>query len=125
MLQIKFFHKVGSMNAPVTDSEKLVWSVLEAERQTIRFYDAIIYFFSFFYCLSGADIYIFRLIYDVILTFSVILCSQLHGKSLFEANNSFLEKHEGHTHYIMNIWMTHFELDCEFLVSFPCCLQIL
>ncbi|XP_027928732.1 N-terminal acetyltransferase A complex auxiliary subunit NAA15-like [Vigna unguiculata] len=52
---IKFFNKVGSMNAPVTDSEKLVWSVLDAERQTI---------------------------------------SQLHGKSLFETNNSFLEKHE-------------------------------
>ncbi|OIW03837.1 hypothetical protein TanjilG_30113 [Lupinus angustifolius] len=52
---IKFFHKVGSMNAPVTDSEKLIWGVLEAERQTI---------------------------------------SQLHGKSLFEANNSFLEKHK-------------------------------
>ncbi|TKY48130.1 N-alpha-acetyltransferase 15, NatA auxiliary subunit [Spatholobus suberectus] len=52
---IKFFNKVGSMNAPVTDSEKLIWSVLEAERQTI---------------------------------------SQLHGKSLFETNNSFLEKHE-------------------------------
>ncbi|KAI4329285.1 hypothetical protein L6164_021567 [Bauhinia variegata] len=32
---IKFFHKVGSMNAPVTDSEKLIWSVLEAERPTI------------------------------------------------------------------------------------------
>ncbi|KAG4945020.1 hypothetical protein AAZX31_15G012600 [Glycine max] len=52
---IKFFNKVGSMIAPVTDSEKLIWSVLEAERQTI---------------------------------------SQLHGKSLFETNNSFLEKHE-------------------------------
>ncbi|KAG4955373.1 hypothetical protein JHK85_041753 [Glycine max] len=34
---IKFFNKVGSMIAPVTDSEKLIWSVLEAERQTIRF----------------------------------------------------------------------------------------
>ncbi|KAG4961581.1 hypothetical protein JHK87_038214 [Glycine soja] len=52
---IKFFNKVGSMNAPVTDSEKLICNVLEAERQTI---------------------------------------SQLHGKSLFETNNSFLEKHE-------------------------------
>ncbi|XP_019448115.1 PREDICTED: N-alpha-acetyltransferase 15, NatA auxiliary subunit-like isoform X1 [Lupinus angustifolius] len=52
---IKFFHKVGSINAPVTDTEKLIWGVLEAERQTI---------------------------------------SQLHGKSLFEANNSFLEKHK-------------------------------
>ncbi|KAL2332403.1 hypothetical protein Fmac_019984 [Flemingia macrophylla] len=52
---IKFFNKVESMNAPVTNSEKLIWSVLEAERQTF---------------------------------------SQLHGKSLFETNNSFLEKHE-------------------------------
>ncbi|KAF7814310.1 N-terminal acetyltransferase A complex auxiliary subunit NAA15 [Senna tora] len=52
---IKFFHKVGSMNAPVTDSEKLIWSVLEAERPTI---------------------------------------SQLHEKSLFVANNSFLENHK-------------------------------
>ncbi|KAK4590538.1 hypothetical protein RGQ29_020907 [Quercus rubra] len=37
---IKFFHKVGSMAAPVTDTEKLIWSVLEAERPTIRFFDA-------------------------------------------------------------------------------------
>lgn len=37
MLQIKFFHKVGSMAAPVTDTEKLIWSVLEAERPTIRY----------------------------------------------------------------------------------------
>ncbi|ONK76623.1 uncharacterized protein A4U43_C03F30260 [Asparagus officinalis] len=53
---IRFFHKVSSFSAPVTESEKLVWSVLEAER---------------------ADI------------------SQLHGKSLVEANKSFLDKHEG------------------------------
>ncbi|KAK7255315.1 hypothetical protein RIF29_28722 [Crotalaria pallida] len=52
---IKFFHKVGSINAPVSDSEKLIYSVLEAERPTI---------------------------------------SQLHDKSLFEANDSFLEKHK-------------------------------
>ncbi|KAL9304484.1 hypothetical protein ACSQ67_021747 [Phaseolus vulgaris] len=52
---IKFFHKVGSMNAPATDSEKLIWSVLEAERPNI---------------------------------------SQVHEKSLFEANNSVLEKHK-------------------------------
>ncbi|KAK8988644.1 hypothetical protein V6N11_030027 [Hibiscus sabdariffa] len=32
---IKFFHKVGSMPAPVTDAEKLVCSVLEAERPSI------------------------------------------------------------------------------------------
>ncbi|XP_059645164.1 N-terminal acetyltransferase A complex auxiliary subunit NAA15 [Cornus florida] len=29
---IKFFHKVDSMPAPVTDTEKLIWGVLEAER---------------------------------------------------------------------------------------------
>ncbi|XP_057454244.1 N-terminal acetyltransferase A complex auxiliary subunit NAA15 [Lotus japonicus] len=52
---IKFFHQVRSMNTPVTESEKLIWSVLEAERSTI---------------------------------------SQLHEKTLFEANNSFLEKHK-------------------------------
>ncbi|KAF7843310.1 N-terminal acetyltransferase A complex auxiliary subunit NAA15 [Senna tora] len=52
---ITFFHKVGSMKVPETDSEKLIWSVLEAERPTI---------------------------------------SDLHEKSLFEANNSFLEKHK-------------------------------
>ncbi|KAF9685220.1 hypothetical protein SADUNF_Sadunf03G0032000 [Salix dunnii] len=32
---IRFFHKVGTMTAPVTDTEKLVWSVLEAERPFI------------------------------------------------------------------------------------------
>ncbi|KAG8379893.1 hypothetical protein BUALT_Bualt07G0136600 [Buddleja alternifolia] len=52
---IKFFHKVGSMPAPVTDAEKLIWGVLEAERPTF---------------------------------------SQLHGKSLLEANTVFLEKHK-------------------------------
>ncbi|KAM7480418.1 hypothetical protein LguiA_028631 [Lonicera macranthoides] len=31
---IKFFHKVGSMPAPVTDTEKLIWGVLEVERPT-------------------------------------------------------------------------------------------
>lgn len=52
---IRFFHKVGSMAAPVTDTEKLIWSVLEAERPSF---------------------------------------SQLHEKSLFEANSVFLEKHK-------------------------------
>ncbi|KAF5726902.1 putative NMDA receptor-regulated protein [Tripterygium wilfordii] len=32
---IKFFHKVGLMAAPVTDAEKLIWNVLEAERPAI------------------------------------------------------------------------------------------
>ncbi|WJX48860.1 N-alpha-acetyltransferase 16, NatA auxiliary subunit [Trifolium repens] len=52
---IKFFHQLGSMSTPVTESEKLIWSVLEAERPTI---------------------------------------SQLHGKSLFDANNAFLDNHK-------------------------------
>ncbi|KAG5229091.1 acetyltransferase-related family protein [Salix suchowensis] len=32
---VRFFHKVGTMTSPVTDAEKLVWSVLEAERPLI------------------------------------------------------------------------------------------
>ncbi|GAV89376.1 NARP1 domain-containing protein/TPR_11 domain-containing protein [Cephalotus follicularis] len=32
---IRFFHKVGSLPEPVTDAEKLIWSVLEAERPMI------------------------------------------------------------------------------------------
>uniref|UniRef100_A0A2P2MTN8 Uncharacterized protein n=1 Tax=Rhizophora mucronata TaxID=61149 RepID=A0A2P2MTN8_RHIMU len=52
---IRFFHRVGSMIAPVTDTEKLIWSVLEAERPTI---------------------------------------SQVHEKSLIEANKIFLDKHK-------------------------------
>ncbi|XP_042496121.1 N-terminal acetyltransferase A complex auxiliary subunit NAA15 isoform X1 [Macadamia integrifolia] len=52
---IRFFHKVGSMAAPASDSEKLIWSVLEAERPDL---------------------------------------SQLHGKSLEEANSHFFEKHK-------------------------------
>ncbi|XP_009778993.1 N-terminal acetyltransferase A complex auxiliary subunit NAA15 [Nicotiana tabacum] len=51
---IKFFHKIDSLPTPVTDTEKLIWGVLEAERPTF---------------------------------------SQLHGKSLIDANNTFLEKH--------------------------------
>ncbi|XP_073268084.1 N-terminal acetyltransferase A complex auxiliary subunit NAA15 isoform X1 [Populus alba] len=52
---VRFFHTVGTMTAPMTDTEKLVWSVLEAERPLI---------------------------------------SQLHEKSLTEANMIFFEKHE-------------------------------
>ncbi|KAL1551466.1 N-alpha-acetyltransferase 16, NatA auxiliary subunit [Salvia divinorum] len=51
---IKFFHKVASMPSPVTDAEKLIWGVLEAERPAF---------------------------------------SQLHEKSLTEANSLFLESH--------------------------------
>ncbi|KAJ6394584.1 hypothetical protein OIU77_023734 [Salix suchowensis] len=32
---VRFFHEVGTMTSPVTDAEKLVWSVLEAERPLI------------------------------------------------------------------------------------------
>ncbi|KAK9149523.1 hypothetical protein Scep_008280 [Stephania cephalantha] len=52
---IRFFHKVGTMSAPVSDSDKLIWNVLDLERSSL---------------------------------------SQLHGKSLIEANSSFLEKHK-------------------------------
>lgn len=52
---IRFFNKVSSMPAPVSDAERLVWNVLEAERPAI---------------------------------------SQLHEKSLTEANISFLRNHE-------------------------------
>ncbi|KAJ4952475.1 hypothetical protein NE237_029307 [Protea cynaroides] len=52
---IKFFHRVGSMAAPASDSEQLIWSVLEAERPDL---------------------------------------SQLHGKSLTEANSHFLQTHK-------------------------------
>lgn len=37
-LQIKFFHKVETIPAPVTDTEKLVCSVLEAERPLFRYF---------------------------------------------------------------------------------------
>ncbi|KAL2926915.1 N-terminal acetyltransferase A complex auxiliary subunit NAA15 [Bienertia sinuspersici] len=52
---IRFFNKVSSMPAPVSDVEQLVWNVLEAERSSI---------------------------------------SQVHEKSLLDANMSFLKKHE-------------------------------
>ncbi|XP_023770332.1 N-terminal acetyltransferase A complex auxiliary subunit NAA15 [Lactuca sativa] len=52
---IRFFHKVASRPAPVTDGEKLISGVLEAERPTF---------------------------------------SQLHDKSLMEANTIFLEQHK-------------------------------
>ncbi|KAL6497051.1 N-alpha-acetyltransferase 16, NatA auxiliary subunit [Orobanche gracilis] len=51
---IKFFTKVGSMPVPLTDADKLISGVLEAERPAF---------------------------------------SQLHGKSLVEANTLFLETH--------------------------------
>lgn len=36
VLQMKFFHKVGSMSTPITDAEKLIWGVIEAERPAFR-----------------------------------------------------------------------------------------
>lgn len=35
-LQIKFFHTISNFSAPETDSDKLIWNVLEAERRDIR-----------------------------------------------------------------------------------------
>lgn len=52
---IRFFHKISTLPSPVTDSQKLIWNVLESERPNI---------------------------------------SQLHGKSLAEANQAFLERHK-------------------------------
>ncbi|KAK9677157.1 hypothetical protein RND81_11G124400 [Saponaria officinalis] len=52
---IQFFNKVSSMPAPVSDAERLVWNVLEAERPSI---------------------------------------SQVHEKSLLDANMLFLKNHE-------------------------------
>ncbi|CAI9114074.1 OLC1v1014696C2 [Oldenlandia corymbosa var. corymbosa] len=52
---VKFFKTVGSLPAPVKDAEKVVWSVLEAERPSF---------------------------------------SQLHEKTLVEANTAFLEKNK-------------------------------
>ncbi|XP_074275958.1 N-terminal acetyltransferase A complex auxiliary subunit NAA15 [Silene latifolia] len=52
---IRFFNKVSSMPAPVSDAERLVWNVLEAERPAI---------------------------------------SQVHEKSLLDANMLFLKNHE-------------------------------
>lgn len=132
MLQIKFFHKVGSMNAPVTDSEKLIWNVLEAERQTIRLYGAIVYFFSPFIVFWGGwciQIFFFiNLLFISNFLWQFFLCSQLQGNSLFEANNSFLEKHKGYTqHYHEHLLMKHIfqALLKWFLILFPSCLQIL
>uniref|UniRef100_A0A453F286 Uncharacterized protein n=3 Tax=Aegilops tauschii subsp. strangulata TaxID=200361 RepID=A0A453F286_AEGTS len=34
---IRFFHRINNLPAPATDSEKLIWNVLEAERPDLRF----------------------------------------------------------------------------------------
>lgn len=47
-MQVKFFHKVGSLPVPVTDSQKLIWGVLEAERPAFRCYVIFFPFLSFF-----------------------------------------------------------------------------
>ncbi|CAL5210657.1 unnamed protein product [Lathyrus oleraceus] len=69
---IKFFHQFGSMGSPMTESEKLIWSVLEAERPTI---------------------------------------SQLHEKSLFDANNAFLDNHKDSLMHIAAFAETLYILD--------------
>lgn len=84
--QIRFFHKLGSMPTPVTDTEKLIWAVLEAERPTFRF--------SWILLLSWLDL--IKIVMVAQCTYYKFFCSQLHGKSLIEANTLFLEKHKGH-----------------------------
>lgn len=72
VLQIKFFHHVGSMNAPVTESEKLISSVLEAERPTIRYSMPLSLFLSTFVLLV---IYIFfSFIIGLWFNFNSIVC---------------------------------------------------
>lgn len=88
MLQIKFFHQLDSMNNPVTESEKLIWSVLEAERSTIRFLMPQFFTYVFFSLIFG----LWFNFYFICLFLS---CSQLHEKSLFDANNAFHDNHKG------------------------------
>ena len=92
MLQIKFFHKVGSMAAPVTDTDKLIWSVLEAERPTIR-YTCKLFIFLIFQCFSIILFILLQLPTECV--YVIFLCSQLHEKSLIEGNMTFLEQHKG------------------------------
>jgi hypothetical protein len=96
MLQIKFFHKARSMAAPVTDTEKLIWSVLEAERPTIRFSSCKwVFLFSFALLLYNILFFHSKLHTESFYLF-LFFCSQLHEKSLIEGNKIFLEKHKGH-----------------------------
>lgn len=75
------------MPAPVTDAEKLIWGVIEAERPIFRCF----YLQSFLLVSCVATALRRSHIYPVIFC----SCSQLHGKSLLEANSSFFEKHKG------------------------------
>ena len=79
------------MPTPVTDAEKLISSVLEAERPTIRFF--------FYFPVSFLCLYIFSIKLTVLFPsfffFSFSFNSILHEKSLIEANKIFLEKHKG------------------------------
>lgn len=82
-LQIKFFHTISNFSAPETDSEKLIWNVLEAERRDIRL--LFISRFPVMSCIST----------EFVTSVPFLPCSHVHEKSLLEVNNSFLEKHKG------------------------------
>ncbi|MDD0213387.1 hypothetical protein PSY81_23590, partial [Shigella flexneri] len=72
------------MPAPETDTEKLIWSVLGAERPLIRY---VHFAPSPSLCPRCPQIeanHLFLLVY-----------SRLQGNSLVEANMNFLEKHQG------------------------------
>ena len=61
-LQIRFFHKLGAMSAPVTDTEKLIWAVLEAERPTLRFSRTVLLLSCFDMLKIGGSIYLMMLV---------------------------------------------------------------
>ena len=61
-LQIRFFHKFGAMSAPVTDTEKLIWAVLEAERPTLRFSRTVLLLSCFDMLKIGGAIYLIMLV---------------------------------------------------------------
>lgn len=80
------------MPAPVTDTEKLIWSVLEAERPLIRFSWNVHFALS----LSPPPLCSCMVVGKTKAKhFFLLVYSQLQEKSLVEANRNFLENHQG------------------------------
>lgn len=135
VMQIKFFHKVSSMPAPVTDAEKLIWGVIQAERPAFRCCWKKFPFSSFFPVLSpllsrgrgwggGSDFdFSFYSIWFVPCFYTTPFCSQLHDKSLTEANSIFLEKHRGNA-FCMVYTGVDLHISCYSLVTSVSSFQI-
>lgn len=82
------------MPAPVTDTEKLIWSVLEAERPLIRFSWNV--HFALSLSLSHSLLCSCMVVGKIKAKHLLLLVySQLQEKSLVEANRNFLENHQG------------------------------